>query len=302
VSTTTSVPAVSPMHPMLVREPFHRDGWIFEEKYDEWRMLAFKDGERVRLVSRNGRDHTARFADIARAVGQLPPRTLVLDGEICAFDANLISHIYLLDARPEEPATPPVFIAFDCLYRRGRDLRGEPLSYRRRALEDAVGDGYRVYCARRLHAYGLEAWAEVKQRGYEGLVAKREASAYRAGPTREWLKVKVRHEGRFVVVGLDVPLAGACSLLLAARVGRRLLYVGRVEWGVSRRIVAELRERSAVLSTPICEGAKRGRGIVWLDPSAVVEVQYNEMMQGRLRDAVLRSVHDLPYRKDYAQP
>ena len=278
------------MHPTLVREPFHRDGWVYEEKYDGWRMLAFKDGERVRLLSRNGRDHTARFPDTARAVAELPPRTLVLDGEVCAFDANLISHIYLLDTRPEEPATPPVFMAFDCLHVRGRDLRGRPLSYRRRALEDLVGDGRHVYCARRLHAHGLEAWAEVKQRGYEGLVAKREASAYRAGATRDWLKVKVRHEGRFVVVGMDVPLAGACSLLLAARVGRRLVYVGRVEWGVGRRIVAALRERCTVLSGPVCEGAERSRHVVWVHPEFTAEVQYNELMQGRLRDAVLRGV------------
>jgi ATP-dependent DNA ligase len=61
--------------------------------------------------------------------------------------------------------------------------------------------------------------------------------------------------------------------------------------GVSHKIVAELRERCMILSTPVCAGAERGRGIVWLEPSAVVEVQYNELMQGRLRDAVLRGLH-----------
>jgi ATP-dependent DNA ligase len=69
-----------------------------------------------------------------------------------------------------------------------------------------------------------------------------------------------------------------------------LVYVGRVEWGVSRRVVTELRERCTILSAPVCEAAERGRGIVWLGPSVVAEVQYNEMMQGRLRDAVLRGV------------
>ena len=76
-------------------------------------------------------------------------------------------------------------MAFDCMYVRGRDLRAQPLSYRRRALEDIVGDGHHVYAARRLNPHGLDAWAEVKQRGYEGLVAKREASLYRGGATRE---------------------------------------------------------------------------------------------------------------------
>jgi bifunctional non-homologous end joining protein LigD len=131
----------------------------------------------VRLVSRNGRDHTERFADIAAAISRLPARTLILDGEVCAFDAQLISHIYLLEPNPEEPSTPPVYMAFDCLYRNGRDLRGKPLSHRREALEDVVGDGRHVYAARRLNPHGLDAWAEVKQRNYEGLVAKRETSS-----------------------------------------------------------------------------------------------------------------------------
>jgi ATP-dependent DNA ligase len=63
-----------PMAPTQVREPFHRDGWIYEERVDGWRMLAYKDRERVRLVSRNGHDHTRRFADIAAAVSKLSAR------------------------------------------------------------------------------------------------------------------------------------------------------------------------------------------------------------------------------------
>jgi hypothetical protein len=69
------------MAPRLAREPFHRDGWVYEEKVDGWRMLAHKDGERVRLLSRNGCDHHGRFADVAAAIAKLPARTLALDGE-----------------------------------------------------------------------------------------------------------------------------------------------------------------------------------------------------------------------------
>jgi hypothetical protein len=91
---------------MLVREPFHRDGWVYEEKVDGWRMLAYKDGHRVRLVSRNGRDHTRRFADLAAAVAGLSARTLVLDGEVAIYDQQLRSRFDWL-REPETPAVPP---------------------------------------------------------------------------------------------------------------------------------------------------------------------------------------------------
>jgi ATP-dependent DNA ligase len=59
---------VPPMAPTLVRPPFHRDGWVYEEKVDGWRILAYKDGARVRLISRNAVDHTARFRELAAAI------------------------------------------------------------------------------------------------------------------------------------------------------------------------------------------------------------------------------------------
>src|SRR5688500_8713946 len=76
----------------LVREPFHRPGWVYEEKYDGWRMLAFKDGVRVRLISRQGVDHTARFRELAAAIAKLWAPELVLDAELCVFDEDLVSH------------------------------------------------------------------------------------------------------------------------------------------------------------------------------------------------------------------
>ncbi len=74
------------MVPTLVRAPFHRDGWVYEEKVDGWRVLAYKDGDRVRLVSRHGRDHSRRFRDIAAAVSKLAAHSLVLDGEVAIYD------------------------------------------------------------------------------------------------------------------------------------------------------------------------------------------------------------------------
>jgi bifunctional non-homologous end joining protein LigD len=179
------------MAPMLVREPFHRDGWVYEEKVDGWRILAYKDGDRVRLVSRHSVDHTKRFVGIAAAVAKLSARTLVLDGEVAVYDQELRSRFeWLREPDPDAVATPPLYMTFDVLYQNGRGVTARPLRDRRARLEDAVGGSELVFPVRRLAPDGLEAWKQVVKRGYEGYVAKDEPSAYQGGPTGSWLKVK----------------------------------------------------------------------------------------------------------------
>jgi len=181
--------------PMLLSElkqPFHKPGWVYEEKYDGYRAVAYKDGPHVRLVSRNLKDLTRQFPDLAAAVAKLRAPTLVLDAEIAVFDERLVSHLGYLRASGERLLTPPVLIAFDCVHARGKDLFREPLHRRRAVLEKELrrAEGP-VLLARRLAADGLEAWEEVKAHGWEGLVAKDSASLYEPGVrTRSWIKVK----------------------------------------------------------------------------------------------------------------
>ena len=186
------IPIYELMHPTQVREPFHRPGWVYEEKIDGWRMVAYKDGKRVRLLSRNGVDHSRRFPELVAAVATLQPRTLVLDGEVAIYDHQFRSRFdWLREPDPAALATPPLYIAFDLMFRNGRDLSQLPPSARRIHLEDVIRGASLVLPARRLAANGLDAWAQVVGNGYEGYVAKEEESEYRGGPTRSWLKVKV---------------------------------------------------------------------------------------------------------------
>lgn len=187
-----------PFAPMLLSElkrPFHKSGWVYEEKYDGYRVVAYKDGSRVRLVSRNLKELTARFPEVVEAVAQLRAPTLILDGEVAVFDENLVSHLgYLRGSGANEGRvlTPHVFVAFDCVFARGRDLMREPLRRRRVVLEKelARAEGP-ILVARRLAPDGLEAWEEVKAHGWEGLIAKDVDSVYEPGTrTKSWIKVK----------------------------------------------------------------------------------------------------------------
>jgi bifunctional non-homologous end joining protein LigD len=154
------------MAPALVREPFHRDGWVYEEKVDGWRMLAYKDGGRVRLVSPNGRDHTRRFRDIASAISKLSARSHVLDDEVAIYDQQLRSRFdWLREPDPDAVASPPRLMAFDLLYRERRDLTARPLRHRRARLEDVVAGSELLFPVRRLAPDGLAAWAQVVERG-----------------------------------------------------------------------------------------------------------------------------------------
>jgi bifunctional non-homologous end joining protein LigD len=119
------------MIPTEVPEPFHRDGWVYEEKVDGWRMLAYKERDRVHLVSRTGVDHTKRFREVAATIADIPLATFVLDGEIAIFDAQLRSRFDWLRGQPDELATPPIFVAFDVLYRAGENVTTRPLQDRR---------------------------------------------------------------------------------------------------------------------------------------------------------------------------
>jgi bifunctional non-homologous end joining protein LigD len=129
---------VNPLQPTLV-QPFHRPGWVYEEKVDGWRIVATKQGREVRLVSRKGVDHTARFPELAKAVAALPGTTLVLDGEVAMFDEQFVSRFELLaEPHPEIVTTPPLYMVIDVLYARGRDLRARPLEARRDVLARLV--------------------------------------------------------------------------------------------------------------------------------------------------------------------
>jgi bifunctional non-homologous end joining protein LigD len=173
---------------------------VYEEKYDGWRILALKADGKVQLLSRNGRDHARRFGELTRVIGALLESTLILDGEVGIFDEHLISRFeWLRHGTRESLSTPPIYMVFDVLQVGNQDLRQEPLRTQRKVLEGLV-DGQRLLLpARRLSGSGLEAWREVEQRGYEGLVAKDESSLYISGRTLSRLKVKqpdYRVEGR----------------------------------------------------------------------------------------------------------
>jgi bifunctional non-homologous end joining protein LigD len=201
--------------------------------------------------------------------------------------------ICLGDSGSDVLTTRPVYIAFDVLYARGRDLRARPLEERRDVLERLVEGAHLVFPARRLSGDGKNAWEEVLARGIEGYVGKDPSSTYLSGgPTRSWLKAKVRHEGRFIVGGV-VKRTEGWSLLLGTIQNGGLSYRGLVHFGVGQRLADALASKELVRSTSPFSERVPVRGVTWLDPHLVAEVTYSDLTPaGILRAPVFRGFAD----------
>lgn len=299
---------IQPMLATLVREPFDRPGWVYEEKYDGYRIVAYKEGDRVTLLSRNAKDRTATFSDIAEAVAKLEPRTLALDGEVVLFDRRNVSRFQLL----QNLGSPPKYAAFDCLYRDGRDLRKQPLSARRAELEQVIGKTTAkddtIFLSARLADNGLKAYAAAKRKGFEGVVAKEESAPYIQGRSGKWLKFKVHQEDEFVIVGYTAPAGSRQhfgALLLGAYAGSKLHYVGKVGTGFSQDVLASLfrKFQPHVRAKPAVENPPREKDITYLAPRLVAQISYGEWTNDqKLRQPVFLGLRDDKKPEDVTLP
>ncbi len=261
----------------LVPQPFNRPGWDYEEKYDGDRILGYKEGSRVRLLSRNGKERTERFPQIAAAIRSLSPDTLLLDGEVVVFDRRRVSRFQLLQQARGEP----VYVVFDCLYCAGRDLRDEPLSTRRAVMMRSMRASPVLLPSRELAPNGLEAFRIAKRKGYEGLVAKDLSSPYVGARSAYWLKVKVHQEDEFLIAGYTRPAGSRKhfgALLLGAYEGRQLRYVGKVGTGFDHKTLAALHQKfqPLVSARPALEVSPQEKGAVFLVPRLIAQVSFQE--------------------------
>jgi|SRR5712664_4661182 len=164
-----SLPGIKLMQADEVARPFHRDGRVHEEKYDGWRMVAYKNGTAVRLVSRAGKEHSRRFAELAAAIRALPPAALILDGQVAIFDDKLIARFeWFRKCRGCSLDTADLH-GLRLPLRRGARSALAAAPKRRAELEAVLeNDHTLIFPARRLSANGLEAWERVKERGLRG--------------------------------------------------------------------------------------------------------------------------------------
>lgn len=289
--------------------PFSAPGYIFELKYDGFRLLAERHDGQAHLFYRRGSESTAIFPDIARAIASLP-WTFVLDGEVVSLDdegrpqfAQLQQRTQLvrtLDIARASALLPATYFAFDLLAFEGFDLRPLPLSTRKALLARLLPKVGPIRFADHVEERGAELFEQVEKRGMEGVMAKQLSAPYRAGRSSAWLKVKAEKTGDFVVVGTTLSKGGRPgfgALELAVREGDAFVYAGRVGSGFSDKQLGEIPKLLTRVAAPPCSGPiPREKGRTWVKPELVVEVRYQEWTD----DGILRFPVFLRLRSDKA--
>ena len=300
---------VEVMHAESADQAFTRAGWLFELKYDGYRLLGEKFGDRTRLITRNGNDATQTFPEIARAIGALPFEHIIVDGEVVVQDDDGKPNFQRLqqrgqylrgvDSRRAAFEHPATFFAFDLIALDGYDLRSLPLIERKTLLRRALPSASLIRYTEHVETRGEDFFRAAEQLGLEGIVGKRADSKYRGIRSNDWVKLRIDKSDDFVIVGYTAPRGsrtGFGALHLAVYHGDELRYAGSVGSGFTDKLLTSIKKQldEHCLPKPPFVGIPPGKGHTWVEPLYVCEVRYKE----RTEEALLRHPVFLRMRDD----
>ena len=288
--------------------PFSRPGWLFELKYDGFRLLIEKSAAGVRLRYRSGNDATRAYPELVNAAAALPAASFILDGEVVVLGDDGRPSFNRLQKRMQiqrdadleraRVTMPATWYGFDFLALDDLDLRKLPLTTRKAALARLLPPVGPLRYSEHFEHDGEALFERVRGLGMEGIVGKRADGPYRNGRSKDWLKVKAEHTADVVMVGYALHgsrWGGTGSLHVAAWDGSALQYVGRVASGLDE---AKLKQIHAMLDplrvpAPPCLGAPTSGDHIWVKPQLIMEIRYLESTaDGMLRFPVLLRFRD----------
>lgn len=294
------------MHPVLEAEPFSRKRWIYEIKYDGYRLLAKKRIGQVRLHYRRGAEVSALYPELVQTLASWPFDDFVVDGELVVRGPDGRPKFRALQKRAalDRPvdiarasvSAPVEYYAFDLLALAGKDLRALPCLERRAILEKITPPVGAVHFSEHVEERGMEFFEQVRRLGLEGMVAKDGFSPYEGRRSSAWLKVKADRSAPFVVVGFTDPKAGDRgfgALVVAARDGEELRLAGKVGSGFSQAFLDEFGARLRAIETTECPIQAPVAGVRWVRPEFIATIRYREWDdEGSLRHPVFVGLRD----------
>ncbi|HEU4914823.1 MAG TPA: DNA ligase D [Candidatus Saccharimonadales bacterium] len=275
---------VKPMLCTLVDEPFSRENWLFEIKWDGYRAIGSKHKSTIELYSRNGLDFSERYIPVAEALRGLD-HDVVVDGEIVVVDAGGSAHFEWLQGWKKEPQGNLQYYIFDILWCDGHDVRSMPLAQRKALLKVVLPTkDNTLKFSDDLPEKGLELFKEMQRRGMEGMVAKRADSPYRENDRgQDWLKIKTHLRQEVVIGGFTEPRGGRKYLgsLLVGVYDKKgnYIYVGHSGGGIPDNQRKELHQKLLRLerkTSPFTIEPKPNAPVHWVRPEVVCEMSFSE--------------------------
>jgi bifunctional non-homologous end joining protein LigD len=300
---TGKIPAfIAPQLATLVEEPPRAGDWVYEVKYDGYRLLARLQEQQVRLFTRAGNDWTPKLPSLAAALSKLALEGTWLDGEIVVpAEDGRASFQKLQNAFDAGRDSSIVYFVFDAPYLAGKDLRSLPLLERKKRLQQVLKGKQNgvVRYSEHLSADPQEALEHACKLRLEGLIAKRAGGVYVSGRSRDWLKLKCRQRQDFVIGGYTAPKgsrSGFGALLVGFYDRGKLRYAGKVGTGFDDGMLRSLMKKFSRADAPAFENPPRAKGATWVKPDLVAEVEYAERTdEGLLRQAAFMGLRrDLP--------
>ena len=278
------------------------EDWLYELKYDGYRILAYIESSSVRLITRNGHDYSERFQDVISSLVEWAcGRAMILDGEMVITDVAGKTDFQALQNYLKNPqAQNLTYILFDLLALDGVDLRGRRLIDRKETLEAFLKDApQNLHYSRHVRGTGKESFVAACEAGLEGIVGKKADSVYSGARNGDWIKLKCDQRQEFVIGGYTLTekkTSGVSSLLLGVYAGGELVYAGRAGTGLSEADMKELAGKFSGLQRmePPFQLAPKPRSkekITWLEPELVAEIKFAEWTEDqRLRQASFKGL------------
>jgi bifunctional non-homologous end joining protein LigD len=294
----------------LTRDRFSDPAWLYERKLDGERCLAFRSGDSIRMMTRNQKEVSANYPEIAAALREQGTTDFIVDGEIVAFQGSetsfelLQSRIHVVKPGPQLLRKVPVFYyIFDVLYADDQDVRARPLRERKDVLRRVLSFQDPLRFTEHRDTEGEAFYAEACKAGWEGLIAKLADSPYRAGRTKDWLKFKCETNQEFVIGGWTDPqrsrVAFGALLLGYYDPDGKLAYAGKVGTGFDTKTLTSLlaeMEKLGQDEPPFDHGNLPRRDVHWVRPELVAQIGFSEWT----RDLQLRHPRFQGLRRDKA--
>jgi bifunctional non-homologous end joining protein LigD len=276
----------------LTDAPFDDPNWVYEDKFDGFRMVAEIRGGKVALYSRNGKIISRSYIEVAKALEGVRGDA-VIDGELVALGKDGVSRFQLLQNALRHEAKL-LYCAFDLMFENGDDLRKMPLLKRKKRLQAILPRDKLIAFSRHRKAAGTKLFAEAERKGLEGIMAKRADSVYASGNrSPDWLKIKTAKRQEVVIAGFTAPKRSRPffgALVLAVRENDAWRYIGHVGTGFTYKTLEELHgklEKLKAAQSPFSARVKDEDVTTWVKPSLVAEVKFAEWTsKGELRQPV----------------